>query len=332
MKITIIDINNEYGGGQVFLKHVLSNIDGEKTFLIKSKRLFQELTDSILLKGESFFEIAKEINEKLTIIKPDLVLLNGGFALFLPLVCKKKWKYIFYKHATYKGVSLKKRFIYFLLINFSYFYAKRIICVSKYCVKEELFFKKKMVVIYHGVNVDNACFKHKKNNQLRFIYVGRIVKEKGCDVILQYFKTTKLPNRELLVVGDDTKANFSIEQYKDSENIKFCGLQNNVKEFLQESDFLITLPTNEAFGLTIIEAMVNGVIVITTNVGGIPEIISNGETGFIIKPEELTILLDSICDVNNYTQIKVNAFEKVKSCFNINNEIKSINRIIKETL
>ena len=334
MNIAIIDINNEYGGGQVFIKNVLTKIDGDKTFILKSNKLAQEIKGAILIKANNFLKIAKEIEDYLNKIKPDVVILNGGFALFLPIVFRKKRKYLFYKHATYKGVSSKKRLIFFLIMILAYFYAKKIICVSNYCAKEELFFKKKLCVIYHGVNLDNNVkfYNHNNKNKLLFIYVGRIVKEKGCDLIFDYFANTKLEDRELIVVGDEKKSNFPIEQYKTAKNIIFKGLQDNINEILCKSDFLITLPTNEAFGLTIIEAMANGVIVIATNVGGIPEIVSNGNNGFLIEPKNLTSFLDSINNRNSFNTIQENAFLKVKSCFDINNEIESINNVIKDIL
>ena len=330
MKIIVIDINNEYGGGQVFAKNVLAKLDGEILFLVRSKQLSLELDNVILLEESNFFKICLEIKKKLENFVPDVVILNGGLALFIPLFTFKRWKYIFYKHSTYLGVSIKKRIIFFILLNLSYLKARKIICVSRYCAKEELFFNKKIIIIHHGVDLQRV---QKKNNnetdKLIFIYVGRIVKSKGVDLILEYFYNTNIKDREVIIVGDEEKSDFDISKYKNIPSIHFVGLKNNPFDYYKNADFLITLPTDEAFGLTIIEAMASECVVIATKVGGIPEIITDRENGYLIKPSQLFSFLDNLKNKNEYKNIKLNALKTVENFFLIENEIYKINETIR---
>lgn len=329
MKILVIDINNEYGGGQVFVKNVLSKLDGDISYLVKSRILAESLSSAILIKSERYFEIYKEIDSFLLLNNNfDVIILNGGFSLFYPLFSKiRNQKYIFYKHSTYKGVSLKKRFIFFLLMNISYFFASKIICVSNYCKKEELFFRKKMAVIYHGVN-DFTIDNNTNKDFTKFLYVGRIVKEKGVDKILEYFFSHRALSLEL--VGDYKKSNFDISKYLTCSNICFKGIYDDVTPFYKSNGVFLSLPTNEAFGLTIIEAMSYGLIVITSNIGGIPEIIKNGKNGYLIKTENLEEFLDKF--VKNPVDFNIlnNAVDTIKQNFLLNIEIEKLQSVVNE--
>ncbi|GAA3327440.1 hypothetical protein GCM10020331_067380 [Ectobacillus funiculus] len=82
----------------------------------------------------------------------------------------------------------------------------------------------------------------------------------------------------------------------------FLGKQDNVEELLSMSDLLLLLSEKESFGLVLLEAMFCGVPCIGTNVGGIPEVIRDGETGFI-------------CELGDVRDIA----EKGLACFNKSN-------------
>jgi glycosyltransferase involved in cell wall biosynthesis len=73
-------------------------------------------------------------------------------------------------------------------------------------------------------------------------------------------------------------------------NITLTGYRSDVPELLRCADTLVLPSETESAPLTILEAMSTGLPVIATNVGGIPEIVEDGRTGFLVSlkhPEDI---------------------------------------------
>jgi N-acetyl-alpha-D-glucosaminyl L-malate synthase BshA len=106
------------------------------------------------------------------------------------------------------------------------------------------------------------------------------------DVVESFAKiVAKLPAK-LLLVGDGPEISIVsqlVEKLHIQEHVLFLGKQENVEELYSISDLMLLLSEKESFGLVALEAMACGVPCIGTNVGGIPEVIINGENGFICE-------------------------------------------------
>jgi glycosyltransferase involved in cell wall biosynthesis len=113
-------------------------------------------------------------------------------------------------------------------------------------------------------------------------YLGRISPEKGINVALEAARRTGLP---LFLAGDFNAMPEIVESTP--ESVKFIGRLNreDIDKFYSKARFAI-VPSiwYETFGIVIVEAMANGLPVIGSNIGGIPEIIEHGKTGFLVKP------------------------------------------------
>ena len=71
--------------------------------------------------------------------------------------------------------------------------------------------------------------------------------------------------------------------------VEFCGMQSNVYPYLHDAD-IFTLPSiYEGNPMTIIEAMGTGLPIVASRVGGIPDMISDGESGLLVEPEPQSI-------------------------------------------
>ena len=79
-----------------------------------------------------------------------------------------------------------------------------------------------------------------------------------------------------------------------SKEITFFGSHNNPVEIMSVFDVVVLATKAETFGLVLIEAMRNGVAVIGTNAGGVPEIIEHGETGLLFEPENVRSLEEAL--------------------------------------
>lgn len=91
---------------------------------------------------------------------------------------------------------------------------------------------------------------------------------------------------ELWFVGDGeetVKAERVSERYGLKENIHFLGMRKEVASILEECDLLIMPSESESFCLTALEAMASGMPVIASRVGGLPEVVKHGETGYLFS-------------------------------------------------
>ena len=145
--------------------------------------------------------------------------------------------------------------------------------------------------IYHGLDLINLAFEDSKF--LDYIsFIGRIVPEKGVDQAIQVAK--KLSLKLYIATSRVDTANYNYYQTKikpfiDSGRIKEVGF---VKD-KQKSKFLglarcllFPIKWEEPFGLVMIESMACGTPVVAFAQGSVPEVIKDGETGFIVNLSE----------------------------------------------
>lgn len=104
------------------------------------------------------------------------------------------------------------------------------------------------------------------------------------DVIRIFAKVNEVVPSKLLMVGDGQERPDCEQLCRDlgvSENVRFLGKQDAVEEILSISDLFLMPSQSESFGLAALEAMACKVPVISSNVGGLPELNVEGQTGFL---------------------------------------------------
>ena len=207
---------------------------------------------------------------------------------------------------------------------------KRISCVSK-SVTGDCFHKGADIDIlstdYLGVNTDTfkdnpKSFKIKKDlglsndNQViltatRIILGNKnILQEKGLINLIQAFSklSNRYPKLRLLIAVGRPPSRLNSEFNQAHEMLlgylKLHNIESKtiVKTFTldemplvyREADIFVLPSENETFGQVFIEAMASGVPVIGTKVGGIPEIISDSYNGYLVRPDDSTILAQKI--------------------------------------
>lgn len=111
------------------------------------------------------------------------------------------------------------------------------------------------------------------------------------DVVKAFAKITEEVPSKLLLVGDGPEMTVICRLVNDlqlKDKVLFLGKQDNLEELYSISDLMLLLSEKESFGLVALEAMACGVPCIGTNTGGIPEVISDGETGYICTLGDIT--------------------------------------------
>ncbi|MGH7443533.1 MAG: N-acetyl-alpha-D-glucosaminyl L-malate synthase BshA [Longimicrobiales bacterium] len=104
------------------------------------------------------------------------------------------------------------------------------------------------------------------------------------DVVGVFARIAKRVPARLLLVGDGperVRAQQLAEELGIASRVLFLGKQLSVAELLACSDLFLLPSEHEAFGLVALEAMACGVPVIATSVGGLPEVVTEGESGFL---------------------------------------------------
>lgn len=121
--------------------------------------------------------------------------------------------------------------------------------------------------------------------------VGRLGPEKGHAVFLKAFREVlrQFPQTKALIIGDGQErqklVDFS-EQTNITQHVIFTGHVNNPADYYQIIDLLVIPSLSEGLPNVLLEAMVLGIPVIATSVGGIPEIIDNRRNGILVPPDD----------------------------------------------
>jgi glycosyltransferase involved in cell wall biosynthesis len=143
-----------------------------------------------------------------------------------------------------------------------------------------------------GLNLDEYPYSKPILEPIRFVFVGRLLAEKGVHEFLQAAQTVKLkyPATEFMVLGDIDEANpgalshNALEEYVEEELITHPGHVNNVSEWIAKSSVFVLPSYREGFPRSTQEAMAIGRAVITTDVPGCRETVIEGVNGFYVKP------------------------------------------------
>ena len=129
----------------------------------------------------------------------------------------------------------------------------------------------------------------------------------------------KLPNVTFYLIGDGVYRDEIIPKLKKFENFVWMGnleYPNEVKKFFSSIDMYLLLSGLEGLGQSIIEAMLMKKPVIASNIGGIPEIVKDGETGFLVNLEDseqiVRLVNDLLSKPDLVKKITTKAEENVK--------------------
>ena len=137
---------------------------------------------------------------------------------------------------------------------------------------------------------------------VRFLFLGRLEREKGvrelCEAFLQAFNSH--PHMELDVAGWGTLESELRDIYGSHPSIHFLGMvQGKSKMDALRNATVVIIPSlvDEVFGLVTVEAYAFGKPVIASDVGGLPELVRHGETGWLVEPGDIRSLVDRILSV-----------------------------------
>lgn len=175
--------------------------------------------------------------------------------------------------------------------------------------RKPIFFANWVGNVYHGL--PKASYTLHPNPGKYLAFVGRISPEKGVDAAIEIAKKAEMPLKIAAKVSSADKDYYNnvVKPLLDHPLIEFVGeiTEKEKDEFLGNAyAFLFPIDWPEPFGLVVIESMACGTPTITRRRGSMPELIKNGENGFIVENEEEAVeAIKKIPTINRETCRKV---------------------------
>jgi N-acetyl-alpha-D-glucosaminyl L-malate synthase BshA len=155
------------------------------------------------------------------------------------------------------------------------------------------------------------------------IHVSNFRPVKRVAAVIEIFKRIRAEvPAQLLMVGDGPDMSEAVglcRKYELGSSVRFLGDQEQVVPLLSASDLFLMPSAQESFGLAALEAMACGVPVIASRVGGVPELVEDGVTGFLRAPEDLTGMASAavrlLTDASLHRQVAAAARTRAVECF-----------------
>jgi glycosyltransferase involved in cell wall biosynthesis len=166
--------------------------------------------------------------------------------------------------------------------------------------------------------------------------VARFFPQKDHRSLLTAFSqiVKQVPQAKLLFMGDGPLRK-ELEEYGDqlglNGSVRFLGIRRDIPELLQALDLCILSTHKEGLPIVLLEAMASSKAVVATAVDGCPELVIQGETGFVVPPEDPEALAHSIIELltdrDQIQRMGLKGRERVRKLFTFEKMMQSYEEI-----
>ena len=137
------------------------------------------------------------------------------------------------------------------------------------------------------------------------VYAGVLIPRKGIHILLEAFARLDAPESTLYLVGPFDNAHYTGELRQQAvelgiaDRVRFAGgvPQAELARHLSRARAMVLPSLSEGLPRVIVEAMLCGTPVVATNVSGIPDVIKDGDNGYLVPPEDVGALLEALREV-----------------------------------
>ncbi len=159
----------------------------------------------------------------------------------------------------------------------------------------------RMMCIWNGIDIDRFQFTGPKPAPIA-ISVARLSPEKDYPTLFRAIRKVVVvhPGFRLKLVGDGKERAMLEKLAADlriTKHVEFLGERKDVPDLLRTAGFYVSSSKTEGISLTLLEAMAVGLPIVTTAVGGNPEIVLDGVTGTLVPPMDPDALASAIIDM-----------------------------------
>lgn len=219
--------------------------------------------------------------------------------------------------------------------------------VKKHMINTEKYKPERIAVLYNAVDLDLLDSSEgeitERSSGFLIGSVGRLHPSKGYDTLLKSMPEVmkKFPQAKLVIAGNGTERAF-LEGLRSqlglSDKVVFLGRKTpgEIRMFLREISLFVLASNWEGFGLAAVEAMASGIPVVTTNIGGLLEIVEEGKTGFLVPPDEPLALAHRIICLLKNRDMRVEmgraGRKRVETLFSLDNMIAKLETMYRDLL
>jgi glycosyltransferase involved in cell wall biosynthesis len=178
----------------------------------------------------------------------------------------------------------------------------KIICISKIValnrIQAEKISTSKIVLIPIGIDMKMLNFS-KSVDDYTIGFIGRFVPAKNIPMLIEVYHHVqrKLPYVKLLLIGDGPMRSHIeklIHLKRLNDKVVITGFVNSVEKYIEKISVLVLTSIREGTPVSVLEAMAAGIPPVTVQVGALPEIIKDGENGFLVRPYDIERMSDLI--------------------------------------
>lgn len=175
-------------------------------------------------------------------------------------------------------------------------------CVSQYSLEHaERMGAKNTVLIPNGIRLEKFKLHTGKRNAFEIVSTSTLIPRNGMDTLIEALPeiVKKHPQTRVKIAGEGPMENDLRNRIKVlnlEKHVEFLGTlkHEEIPNFVEQAHVFVRPSRHEGFGVSFIEAMALGTPVITCPVGGIPDFITDGETGFLVPPSDPHALANAV--------------------------------------
>ncbi|MBR4357167.1 MAG: glycosyltransferase family 4 protein [Butyrivibrio sp.] len=200
--------------------------------------------------------------------------------------------------------------------------------------------RRKILILPNGVVTQGVGVDKDKKDYTKILFLGRICRNKGISELLEAMDEIHAKNPEaMLYLGGIYEDNeYRSEVEKRASYVSSLGwITGKAKDDWLDKCGIFVLPSYfEGFPLSVIEGMLHGCAVVSTDVGGVPEAIEDGESGILIKPKDVEGLKNAIeriiCDKNFAKKISNGGIKTAKEKYSLEKNTEKLIEIYRKVL
>jgi glycosyltransferase involved in cell wall biosynthesis len=137
------------------------------------------------------------------------------------------------------------------------------------------------------------------------VYLGRLTFEKRVDHLIRIWPAIRqtFPQAQLIIIGTGPEEQNLRALGGSVAGVTFTGQVNDALSYLQAADLFVLPSATEGLSNSLLEAMSSGLPVVATSVGGTPDVITHGENGYLIPPDDLPALTTGLLSLLSDTAL-----------------------------